>query len=117
MDADELTRFRALLDEERETLRRQLVDLGADPDEDSVEGLQFDGGFADSAQATAERARLLAMIEGLRKTLSDVNGAIEKIERGTYGTCERCGLPITPERLEALPAARLCVSCKQKESA
>jgi RNA polymerase-binding transcription factor len=45
-----------------------------------------------------------------------VDLALSKIDKGTYGTCERCGNPIGPERLEAIPYARLCVSCKQKEA-
>lgn len=116
MEAAELARFRALLDEERLDLRRQLEDLGADADEDRMESLDFDGGFADSAQATAERARLLSFVEQIRERLTAVNRAIGRIERGAYGLCERCGQPIDPARLEALPSATLCVSCKQKAS-
>lgn len=117
MEAAELTRFRELLDEQREALRRQLADLGADPDQDTVENLEFDFGFADSAQSTAERNKVLAVIERLRENLGDVDTALRKFERGGYGTCERCSQPISPERLEAIPYARLCVACKQKESA
>lgn len=117
METAELARFRKLLDEQRETLRRQLSDLGADPDEGSIENLDFDFGFADSAQSTAERNKALAVIERLRENLGDVDNALGKIERGAYGACERCGNPIGDERLEALPYARLCMSCKQKESA
>jgi DnaK suppressor protein len=115
MEAAELTRFRELLDEQRESLRRQLIDMGADPDAETVEGLEFDFGFADSAQSTAERNKVLAVIERLRENLRDIEAALAKIEKGTYGICERCGEPISPERLEAIPHARLCVRCKQKE--
>ncbi len=116
MEAAQLTRYRGLLDEQREALRRQLSDMGADPDADSIEGLEFDFGFADSAQSTAERNKVLAVIERLRENLRDVELALRKIDRGDYGICERCGQPINPERLEAIPYARLCVSCKQKEA-
>lgn len=116
MEAAELERFRATLTMEREDLRRQLLDNGADPDAGSIE-VNFDFGFADSAQSTAERNKVLALIESLRDRLSDVQVAIDKMDRGGYGTCERCGTPISKERLDALPWARLCVSCKQKESA
>ena len=116
METTELTHYRELLDEQREELRRQLADMGADPDSDSLEGLDFDFGFADSAQSTAERNKILAVIERLRENLHDVDLALSKIEKGTYGTCERCGNQISPERLEAIPYARLCVSCKQKET-
>jgi RNA polymerase-binding protein DksA len=116
MEAAELERLRATLTMEREDLRRQLVDTGADPDAGSIE-VNFDFGFADSAQSTAERNKVLALVEGLRERLHDVQAALDKMDRGDYGRCERCGEPIGNERLDALPWARLCVSCKQKESA
>jgi len=116
METAELTRYRELLEELKDALRRQLLDMGADPDADSLEGLDFDFGFADSAQSTAERNKVLAVVERLRENLHDVDLALTKMEKGTYGICERCGNPINPERLEAIPYARLCVSCKQKEA-
>ena len=117
METTELDRFRGLLDVLRGDLRSQLGDLGANPDEDSLETGDFDFGFADSAQSTAERGKVLALIDRLRGQLRDVERALRKIEDGSYGSCERCGEPISPERLEALPYSTLCVSCKQKESA
>lgn len=116
METAELTRFQQLLEEQKEALRRQLMDMGADPDADSLEGLDFDFGFADSAQSTAERNKVLAVVERLRENLHDVDIALSKISKGTYGICERCGNPISPERLEAIPYARLDVGCKQKEA-
>lgn len=116
MEAAEMTRYQKLLDEQKDALRRQLTDMGADPDADSFEGLDFDFGFADSAQSTAERNKVLAVIERLRENLHDIELALSKIEKGTYGVCDRCGDPINPERLEAIPYARLDMKCKQKES-
>lgn len=117
MQTAELERYRELLNEQKEALRRQLQEMGADPDqENTVDGLDFDFGFADSAQSTAERNKVLAVIERLRENLHDVDIALGKIDKGTFGVCERCGEPINPERLEAIPYARLCVKCKQKES-
>ena len=116
METAELERFRASLTMEREDVRRQLTDSGADPDADSIESLDFDFGFADSAQSTAERNKVLALIQGLRERLHDVDLALAKMDKGDFGICERCGEPIGKERLEALPYARLCMSCKQKET-
>lgn len=117
MQAAELERYRDLLKEQKDALRKQLQEMGADPDqENTVDGLDFDFGFADSAQSTAERNKVLAVIERLRENLHDVDIALGKIDKGTYGVCERCGEPINAERLEAIPYARLCVKCKQKES-
>lgn len=45
------------------------------------------------------------------ETLADVAHALERMEDGTYGWCERCGAAMPFERLEAIPSARLCVAC------
>lgn len=114
MDQASLDRARAALDEQRQDLRQQLVDLGAIPDEDAMVEGEFDAGFADSAQSTAERGKVLVLVDALREQLKDVDHAIERIADGTYGVCENCGQPIGDERLAALPHSRLCVTCKQR---
>jgi RNA polymerase-binding transcription factor DksA len=45
----------------------------------------------------------------------EINEALRRIHRGEYGVCEMCGKPIARARLEAIPVARLCLSCKEKE--
>lgn len=107
-----LATARERLQEEMEHDEKELAELGATPD-GSVE-VGFDEGFADAAQTTSERAKVISLIEGLQQRMDDVRVALGKIEKGTYGLCERCGEEITHERLEAIPAARLCISCKQK---
>ena len=115
MDPEEAAPFWEALEQERRSLRAQLVEHGVDPDDVNSTGFEFEGGFADSAQTTAERDRLGLVIENLRQTLADVERAHAKIQAGSgYGTCERCRREIGQERLEALPWARLCISCKQE---
>jgi RNA polymerase-binding transcription factor len=104
------------LEQHRDRLRKELGDLGFHPDSEEFAG-DLDRGFADSAHSTAERARLIALAKELRENLKDVEHALARIEARTYGTCERCGNPIAPERLEAIPWARLCIDCKQKSGA
>jgi DnaK suppressor protein len=48
----------------------------------------------------------------LSHVTEEIDWALAKVEAGTYGLCDGCGEPIAPERLEALPWAALCVSCK-----
>ncbi len=105
--------LRAALEEQRENLRKEITEQGADPDSDDT-AIDVERGFADSAHSTAERARVISVVKALRTNLRDVDRALTKMELGTYGSCERCGQPILPERLEALPWAILCISCKQK---
>lgn len=108
-----LAELRTALEEQRENLRKEIAEQGGDPDSDDAE-IDVARNFADSAQSTAERARLLAVMKALRANLRWVNRALTKIDLGTYGVCERCGRPIGLERLEALPWAILCIDCKQR---
>jgi RNA polymerase-binding transcription factor DksA len=98
---------RVLLVAERDRVEIQLGELGVDRD-------SFDDGFADSGQVTAERGEVEALVGKLREALHDVDDALAKLERGEYGVCESCGGPIGEARLEAMPAARLCISCASK---
>lgn len=108
-----LAELRAELELQRDNLRREIQEQGGDPDSDDAE-IDVERGFADSAHATAERARTLSVMKALRANLRWVNRALTKMELGTYGVCERCGNPIGPERLDALPWAILCIDCKRK---
>lgn len=110
---EKLAELRAALEEQRDNLRKEIEEQGGDPDSDDAE-IDVERGFADSAHATAERARTLSVMKALRANLRWVNRALKKMELGTYGICERCGQPIAVERLEALPWAILCIACKRK---
>jgi len=47
--------------------------------------------------------------------LASIESALARLDDGTYGRCERCGQPISEERLEALPYATRCIECKRLE--
>jgi len=98
---------RAQLAAERERVREQLVELGIERD-------SYDEGFADSGQVTAERGEVDALAGTLRETLHEIDAALEKFDNGTYGVCESCGEAIAEARLEAMPAARLCITCASR---
>ena len=114
MDQQTVGRLRERLETERGEVRRQLDDLGARRDAEGIEDPELDEGVADAGQAAAERANLLTLVRSLRDTLRDVEQALDRMDGGTYGICERCGQPIADERLEALPAVRLCMACKRQ---
>jgi DnaK suppressor protein len=113
MDQQTTDQLRKRLTGEEEALVRQLRELGAQHDDDGIERPFLEEGFADAGQATAERVNLLTMVKSLRDTLREVQDALRRMDAGTYGLCQRCGQPIAEERLEALPATRLCISCKR----
>ncbi len=113
MDQRTTDELRERLNGEQGELLRQLQDLGARHDADGIEDPLLEAGFADAGQATAERVNLLTMVKSLRGTLREVEAALERMDAGSYGRCQKCGQPIAEERLEALPAARLCIACKR----
>lgn len=61
-----------------------------------------------------EREKNLALLQRLEQKLESVSRALRLEQMGNYGICERCGQPIDPERLEALPDTTLCLKCKQE---
>ena len=63
-----------------------------------------------------ELEKRLAMERGLKNQLAEIERALEKYDKGTYGRCDICGQRIDPARLEALPQANLCLSCKAKNA-
>ena len=95
-----------LLRDEQAGLQAQLKELGF---ADQGSGLNYDSNFADSSQVTAERGEAERLASELREALDEVEAAIERLRDGTYGICEVCGKPIGAARLEAMPAARLCI--------
>jgi len=112
-DDKDLVRLRAELDHQRDDLRREIDDHGADPDTDEV-AFEADAGFSDRSHSTEERSRVISVVRALRSNLHDVERALAKLDAGTYGTCERCGKQIGAERLDAIPWALLCIDCKKK---
>jgi DnaK suppressor protein len=58
-----------------------------------------------------ERQQVDGLIRQTQAHLAEIEAALVRLDSGEYGTCERCGLPIAPARLEARPTARTCVGC------
>src|ERR1700724_2026219 len=65
--------------------------------------------------ASEERDREINFIlsDRERVKLKQIDDALERMDEGTYGVCESCGLEIAEERLEAMPFSRLCRDCQQ----
>ncbi|HEX3394050.1 MAG TPA: TraR/DksA C4-type zinc finger protein [Acidimicrobiales bacterium] len=105
---------RSRLVEER--TRLQSVRDGLDDDhlsdqteQDSLSELSsVDQHQADMGTETFEREKDISILEAIESELADVEHALRRLDEGTYGTCEACGRPIDDDRLQALPAARLC---------
>lgn len=70
------------------------------------------GDEADQAQAAMDRDLQFELSDTERNTLDQIEGAIRKIDKGTYGACEQCRQPIETLRIKALPFARYCIRCQ-----
>jgi DnaK suppressor protein len=110
------TDTRDILEKERKRLIQELEmyeNTGPDGDR-SVSS--FNKKF-EAADQLSELERSQALSRRLKQDLAEVDHALDKIEKGTYGICDICGQPISPERLKALPQTGYCMSCKSKISA
>lgn len=107
---------RALLVEERSVYVAQAEALKAQADAMAAEmepgDVQFDEESGEGHTANVDRERDLALSAQARSAVEEIDRALTKIDAGTYGACEHCGRPIPRARLQALPHATLCVSCK-----
>jgi RNA polymerase-binding transcription factor DksA len=65
---------------------------------------------ADVASETFEREKDFSILEQVEAELADVERALRRIDEGTYGKCDACGAEIGDDRLEAMPAARFCIT-------
>jgi DnaK suppressor protein len=74
----------------------------------------LDNHLADIATHTYDRELDSTLEESEEQHLSHIEGALNRIEAGTYGICTNCGRPIGFERLEAMPWVTLCIDCKRK---
>ena len=108
----DLTRFKQLLEEQREELlgnaKKALSgDIHLDPDDFPDE--------IDTASSEVGLAFIGRLRERARGLLNKITSALEKIEQGTFGECEQCGEEIGIKRLEARPVAELCIDCKAEQ--
>jgi DnaK suppressor protein len=112
MDSD-LARQRLAAEKERLAGVRSTFDdehLGEESESESTGELSsYDQHQADMGTETFEREKDLSILEQVEAELADIDHALRRLDEGTYGTCEIDGKPIPEERLEAMPAARLCL--------
>jgi len=115
--ATKYNKLRSRLQNEQKRLVEELEQLEAStrPAEVRREGSPF-GKREEEAAETQELENQLVQENRIKEQLALVEHALRKFEEGTYGLCENCGQPIDPARLEALPQARRCISCKAQQA-
>jgi DnaK suppressor protein len=115
--ADEYGTFKKRLEEDRARLLGDLetsqetapsrVTAGDEP--------RYSNHLADEGTTTYQQEANLALERHLQNELANVESALQRLDDGSYGRCENCGGPISAERLEALPTATLCITCKSRK--
>ncbi|MBY9073640.1 TraR/DksA C4-type zinc finger protein [Nocardioides sp. WL0053] len=98
--AARLREKKAELDDQMGQMEQRPSDQGS---------ISFGKRVGEGTSMAVDRLSQVAVHDQLQVTLADVNRALEKLDDGTYGTCDVCGKPIGEGRLEALPWAVLCV--------
>ena len=113
----ELGDLRTRLVEEHDQLETQLASIVeesfAATQSDMSGDVGLDDESADAGTATFEREKDLSIENNVRDLLRKIDGALKRMDAGTYGLCERCGKPIEKARLKALPYAELCIKDAQ----
>jgi DnaK suppressor protein len=75
------------------------------------------GDLADQASGNNEVHIALKLKQTDAKILQAIEEALWRLDKGTYGICRDCGEAIAPARLNAIPWTRVCITCKEKQSA
>ncbi len=104
MEAD-LVRFKEQL--------AQIRDMSSD--DNRREGSPY-GKKEEEAAETAEIENRWALEKRVLEQIAEYESAVKKFDVGTYGLCEMCGQKIAAERLEAVPHAKLCITCKSAKA-
>ena len=86
-----------------------------DVDDGELSSAAGDQHIADHASEMVDREVDVSLEENAEQIVYEIDRAVARIDAGSYGRCERCGQEIPEERLDAVPYATLCVTCKQLE--
>jgi DnaK suppressor protein len=71
----------------------------------------------DRASLESDRNFMLRIRDRENKLIKKIKKALDRIENGTFGICEKCGEDISVKRLKARPVTTHCIDCKTKEEA
>jgi RNA polymerase-binding transcription factor len=116
----ELDDLRIRLQAEEVELQTQLTtieeDTFATTQSEMVGDVGLDDESADAGTATFEREKDLSIENNVRDLLQKISRALQRIDAGTYGICDRCGKPIEKARIKALPYVDLCIKDAQAQS-
>lgn len=113
----ELKRYEKILIKERETILKELQyegnQIAKTQLETSGDLSAYSNHMADQGTETERREISSQILSTRRQALFEIDLALGKITKGTYGICERCDKLIGKGRLKFLPQARVCMKCSK----
>ncbi len=113
VDDLDLDDIRRRLEERLESTRGRVETLAARPELGAAQG--FGKRIGDGTTEAISRLTDIGVGRTLETALDRTERALAKLDEGTYGTCDACGGPIPPKRLQAMPDSVLCVACAAAE--
>ena len=109
----DLDAIRGELQARRDTTRERVASLAERPELGAAQG--FGKRIGDGTTEAISRLTDIGVGRSLETGLARTERALAKLDGGTYGICDRCGGPIAPARLRAMPDSVLCVTCAASE--
>src|SRR6185312_701020 len=107
MEKAQIAKFEAILTKKREELRRSQAN------EERHEAHDFGRDEGDRANFSQSKEMAFLQKAQERGMLTLVEGALARIENGTFGDCLSCGQEISIKRLNAVPWSRYCITCQE----
>ncbi len=120
MKKKELEKYEKLLLEKRKELLQEFDHLKKSAMDNTMKENAGDLSaysyhMADQGTDAMEREKAFLFASKQGRLLYHIDEALRRIRNNTYGLCSECGQPISPERLTAVPHARMCIKCKEAE--
>ncbi len=119
MNKEDIEHFRALLLKERKKVMEELdwIEsnyIGKSQKDASGGTSRYSMHPADRGTDSSEQEKAYLIGSASGRALEDIDEALENLDKEGYGVCVSCSQPIGRDRLEVVPHARLCISCKAK---
>lgn len=119
MQKEKESRYYNILLSEKERLEAEMKnfedEMRLNQQESTSELSSYDNHPGDSGSETFEREKDLGLRDNTFTLLKQVDDALEKLNSGNYGICQRCGKKISKERLDIVPHTSFCKTCKEEE--
>lgn len=116
INPETLNKIKAELLLEKEGVEKKLKSISQidnrEADNRSAQFPEYGDKADENAQEISDFTTTVATQSILEKSLNDIEGALDRIDKGTYGVCKYCKNPINEKRLVARPTAGSCIACK-----